>query len=165
MPISFASNATASRILSARRPSVTSALGRAASVKVILQDELGGNLVARTLALPAAGSGLAQRIGSAVGRKSLVAELDWNRKLALELPTEALRTRSHRVRNAIGMRGQPHHEQCGMPFRDQRRDLSQPFVASRRSDRGQWMGESRACFPDGHADALGTEVERKNSPR
>jgi len=135
------------------------------SVKVILQDKLRGNLVAHALALPAAGSGFAQRIGSALRRKSLVAELDWNRKLTLELPAKALRTRRHRMRNAIGMRRQPDDEQCGMPFCDQRGDLSQPFVASRRSDRDQWMGESRARFSDGHADALGAEVERKNSPR
>ena len=126
---------------------------------------MGGNLVARTLALPAAGSGLAQCIGSAVRRKSLVAELDWNRKVALELPAEALRTRRHSVRNAISMRRQSDHEQCRMPFCDQRGDGSQPFVASPRSDRDQWMGESSARFPDGDADPLGAEVERKNSPR
>ena len=95
---------------------MASALGRAVSVKVILQDELRCNLVAHSLALPAAGSGFAQRIGSAVRRKSLVAELDWNRKVALELPAEALRSCRHRVRNAIGMRRQPDHEQGGTPF-------------------------------------------------
>src|SRR5262249_56995068 len=80
MPISFASNATASRILSARRLSVTSALGRAVSVKVILQDKLCGNLVAHALAPWPAGFGIAQRIGSGVRRKSLVAETGWNPK-------------------------------------------------------------------------------------
>jgi len=135
------------------------------SVKVILQDKLRGNLVAHALALSAAGSGIAQRIGSGVRRKSLVAELDWNRKVALELSAKALRTRRHGMRNSIGMRRQPDHEQCGTPFCDQRGDLSQPFVASRRSDRDQGMGESRARFPDGDAHASGAEVERKNSPR
>src|SRR5215510_5809158 len=118
MPISLASNATAPRILSASRPSVISALGRPVSVKVVLQDELGGDTVAYALALHTAGASLAQRIGCAVRGEAFVAELDREREAALEPPREASRARSHRMRDAVGMRRQTDYEQSGTPLCD-----------------------------------------------
>src|SRR5881296_3785191 len=46
MPISLASNATASRILSASRPSVSSASGSEALVKIRLKNQLRRDLIA-----------------------------------------------------------------------------------------------------------------------
>src|ERR1700747_3748648 len=128
MPISLASNATAPRILSARRPSVMSASGSPAPVKVILQEDLRGDAVAGELALALPGAGLAQRLVRRVRREAFVAEFDRKREAALELPCEAARAFRHCMGDAVSMHGQSDDQQTGAPFLDERSDGAHRFV-------------------------------------
>src|SRR5438046_6162590 len=122
MPTSFASNATAPRILSASRPSASSASGSGAPVKVILQDQLGGDLVAHGLALAAARAGGAQFLCRDLSREALVAAYDGPPEALFELARESQRSRRHGMSFSIGVHRQPDDEQHRLPFLDQRGD-------------------------------------------
>src|SRR5215470_6139720 len=122
MPISLASNATAPRIFSARRPSVISASGSPAPVKVVLQDELRRDAVASELWAVSFCSGFAQHARCSLRCEAFVAKLPPHSETALELLGEAPRLLGHRMRRAVGMHRKPDHEQTGTPLCDQGRD-------------------------------------------
>src|SRR5271154_6955076 len=105
MPIKHASWATAPRIFSASRSSVASASGRAALVKIRLEDQLRRHLVAHRLAVAAAG--LLQGKRGRLRRETLVAESNREVKAAFELARKAPRPRRHWVRRSVGMGREP----------------------------------------------------------
>src|SRR5271157_2665933 len=101
MPTSRASWAMAPRILSASRPSVASASGRAALVKIRLEDQLRRDLVAYRL--PIAATGILNGKRGGLRSEALVAEGNGQAEAAFELAPEAPRPRSHRVRRSVGV--------------------------------------------------------------
>src|SRR6266850_1285701 len=122
MPISLASKATAPRILSASWPSVISASGSAALVKIRLENKLCGDLIADGLLRAPAHPGAAQGERGVVRREALVAAGDGQSEAAFEMPREAQRPRRHGVSRAVGMRRQSDDEERRPPFLDQRPD-------------------------------------------
>src|SRR5438552_12578602 len=139
MPISLASNATASRILSASRPSVVSASGSEALVKIRLKNELRRDLIANAPASATAHAGTAQGELRVSRRMPLVVTGDRQAEAAFELPREAQRPCRHGVDGAIGMRRQPDDQQHRSPFLDQCADCLEALAASGCSDRRQRM--------------------------
>src|SRR6266581_4940177 len=142
MPISLASNVTASRILSASRPSVVSASGSEALVKILLKNQLRRDLIANAPARTTAHAGSAQGEPRVLRRMALVATGDRQAEAALELPREAQRPCRHGVGRAIGMRRQPDDQQHRSPFLDQCADRLEALAANRCSDRRQRMRDA-----------------------
>src|ERR1700687_1943303 len=99
MPISLASTATAPRILSSSAASACSASGSpsgnssigVALVKIGLQDELCGDLIAHALVRARFHSGIGQHAIGGVGGKAFVDKLRRDAKTAFELVREAAR--------------------------------------------------------------------------
>src|SRR2546430_9355216 len=102
MPISWASNATASRIFSASRPSVISASGSEALVKIRLKNQLRRDPIANAPASATAHAGTAQGELRVSRRMAFVVTGDRQAEAAFELPREAQRPCRHGVDRAIG---------------------------------------------------------------
>src|SRR6516165_9925144 len=154
MPISLASNATAPRILSARRPSVISASGSPAPVKVVLQDELSRDAVASGFAVTSSHARFAQRSRCGLRREAFVAKLHSGPEAALERSREAAGALGHRVRHSVGMDWQSDYEQRGPPFFDERCNRTHRLLIARCGNRDQRVGQPRMRFADRDADAL-----------
>src|ERR1700736_1554392 len=152
MPISLASTATAPRILSASAASARSASGRpsaspsvgVALVKIGLQNELRGELIAYALVRARFQAGIGQRRGGGASSEAFVDQLRGDAETALELLRETARTRGQGMRSAIGMQGQADDQQRGMPFVDQGFDRREPAFVLLAGDGCQRMRE-----PDG----------------
>src|ERR1700674_930575 len=126
MPISLASTATAPRILSANAASACSASGRpsgkpscspsdgVALVKIGLQNELRGELIAYALVRTRFHARIGQRRGGGASSEAFVDQLRGDAETALELLRETARTRGQGMRSAIGMQGQADDQQRGM---------------------------------------------------
>src|SRR5450759_1295281 len=137
MPISLASMATEPRILSSSAASACSASGRAsgnpsvvlvgvALVKIALQDELCGNLIAYAFVQARFHSRIGQRGCGGVSSEAFVDQLRRETEAAFELLGEPTRTRGQGVRRAVGMHRQADNQQRGMPFVDQGFDRREP---------------------------------------
>src|ERR1700682_6308313 len=152
MPISLASTATAPRILSASAASARSASGRpscgpsvgVALVKVGLQNELCGELIADALVRARFHTDVGQRRSGGASGEAFVDRLRGDAEAALELLRETARTRGQGMRRAIGMQGQADDQQRGMPFVDQGFDRREPALVLLAGDGCQGMRE-----PDG----------------
>src|SRR5437773_6771439 len=116
MPISLASNATASRIFSASRPSVISASGSEPVVKIRLKNQLRRDPIANGPARATAHARATQGELRVLRRMALVVAGNGQPEAAFELPREAQRPRRHGVGRAIGVRRQPDDEQQRLPF-------------------------------------------------
>src|SRR5260370_40611653 len=166
MPISLASTATAPRILSASAASACSASGSpsigVALVKIGLQNELCGGLIAYALVQARFHCGTGQRAGGGVGGEAFVDKLRRDAETALELLREAARTRGQGVRGAVGMQGQADDQQRRMPFVDQGFDRREPALVLLAGDGCQRMREPDGALAYRDADAPGPEVEREN---
>src|SRR6266496_687038 len=118
MPTSFTSNAS-ERIFSASAPSTTSASGGDMCVKIGLQQNLRGDLIAYRFAVPGPNRCVAQRERRIPRGEAFVAELDRQREAPPELLREAVRSRRHRVRRTVGMGRKTNEQEHGSPFGDQ----------------------------------------------
>ena len=121
MPISLASTATAPRILSSSAASACSASGSpsvgVALVKIGLQNELRGKLIAYALVRARFHSGIGQRGRGGVSGEAFVDKLRRDAETAFELLREAARTRGQGMRRAVGVRGQADDQQRPGPAR------------------------------------------------
>src|SRR5690348_9955504 len=162
MPTSFASNATAPRILSASRSRTSSASGSMALVKISLQQNLRRQRIAHRLArFPGCAAGARRRF---LRRETFVSECNGKRESPAQLCAKAPRARRHHVRGAVGVRRQTHEKQSRTPFGDERRDRGEMLLAA-IDEGGERMRDAEARFADGDADALSAEIEGENSPR
>src|SRR2546423_14085109 len=105
MPISLASTATAPRILSASAASARSASGRPSAtpsvgivVKVGLQNELRGDLIAYALVRARFHTGIGQRRSGGASGEAFVDQLRRDAETAPQLPRETGRTRGQGMR-------------------------------------------------------------------
>src|SRR6202051_5415036 len=123
MPISLASTATAPRILSSSAASACSASGgpsvRVALVKIGLQNELCGKLIAYALVRARCHSGIGQCGRGGASGEAFVDKLRRDAQTPFELLGEAARTRGQGMRRAVGVQGQADDQQRGTPFVDQ----------------------------------------------
>src|ERR1700682_1927158 len=158
MPISLASIATAPRILSSSAASTCSASGRPSGnpsvdlvgvtlVKIALQDELCGNLIAYAFVRACFHSRIGQRGRGGVSGEAFVDELRRETEAAFELLGEPTRTRGQGVRRAVGMQRQADNQQRGMPFVDQGFDRREPGLVLLARDGCQRMRPPGGALP------------------
>src|ERR1041384_3176732 len=111
MPTSFASNATAPRILSASVPRTASASGSDVFVKIGLQDELSGDGIARRLSGTGPDLRAAQSPRCVPGGEALIGEPNRQLEPSAQLLAEAAGVRRHRMRRSVGMAREPDQQQ------------------------------------------------------
>src|SRR6202158_3474167 len=176
MPISLASIATAPRILSRSAASTCSASGRpsgnpsvalvgVALVKIALQDELCGNLIAYAFVRARFHSRIGQRGGGGVSGEAFVDELRRETEATFELLGEPTRTRGQGVLRAVGMQRQADDQQRGMPFVDQGFDRREAGLVLLARDSCPRLRRPDGALAYRDADAPGAEIERENGPR
>src|SRR5258708_10250614 len=139
MPMSFASIATALRMRSASTASVASASGSplagATFVKIVLQYQLRGDLVANATLLARFHTRGGERLRRSVGREAFVGQRDGHAEAAFELPRKPPPARRQSVLLAVGVRRQTDQQQRRMPFVDQLGDCREATVLAFGGDR------------------------------
>jgi hypothetical protein len=75
-------------------------------VKIGLEYQLRGNLVAYSLPIPTPDTSALQGAGRRLGREAFVAASNGQPETAFQLSRETLRAGRHLMRSSVGMRGQ-----------------------------------------------------------